>query len=223
MAKEIIKFSFKVVILFLLPISIAFVWCSAIIAEMIAVYAILIALFKDNLLNFFMPPRLVITTSTDIEHFQEVESKQRPGNIVIENQYWLSIRVTNLGLGIAKNVSVYLNGIESSHIPNFDGYKSLQLKRSYLETHTIKTLPPKVGFNFSFLYLSQKNRDQLHFNFVVVPNALGTIICNQNESVILKFEIFAVSDNSKVSIKNVIAKFIGDYKNGFTVNYCSKT
>ncbi len=214
--KNVSILSFKLLIIILLLLLII-KFCPDQIIIFLTFLAIIVALFRENLLNFYLPPKLRITTSTNTEHFQEVEERDVETRKLIENQYWLSVRVENVGLGIARNVSVFFNGIDSNKIKNFYGYKSLQLKRSYLPNPVVSSIPPRIGFNFSFFYLSEKNKQKVCFHFVITPNALVNIICEENEISLFKFEIIAVSDNANISKQKVLIEFKGDYNNNFNI------
>lgn len=178
---------------------------------------VIVALFKEKLIDFYFTPDLEITVSDETEHFHEVDARDLTGKFV-EKQAWLGIRIENIGIGNAKNVEAYFSGLESNVIGVFDSYKSIPLVRSWIGKQVIELLPPNMSIRWDICYLSQMNPDKLSFSFLKTPNALNRIKCNPNEISFFKFEVIALSANAKPKKLRIEVDFKGAYKTGFKVN-----
>lgn len=178
-------------------------------------YAIIVALFKEKLVDFYFPPKLeIIPITTKPEDFHEVDARNSEGYF-IEKQSWLGIRIKNIGLASAKNVEVYFSGLESNIIQNFDCYRSIPLVRSWIGSPTIKLLPPNVETRWDICYLSNKDPQILNFHFLSTPNALHRIESKPNQKSTFKFKVTTLADNAKTEESVVKITFMGKYITGF--------
>lgn len=186
--------------------------------EIITFIAVLVALFKKDIYLFFLPCKLKITVPEILDDHDEVEARNRITGEFVEKQTYLVIIIENIGMGIAKNIEVYFNGLESNVVKNFGRYKSIPLIRSWIDKPIIKFLPPHLEIRYSICYLKENNRDEMDFIFFLsIPNALHKIKCTPGKSSRFKFEVVAFSDNAKLVRREIEIEFMGDYLEGFKI------
>lgn len=179
--------------------------------------AVLVALFKEDIYLLFWPCKLKITVPDILDRRDEVESHNLNTGKFVEKQTYLVIIIENIGIGIAKNIEVYFNGLESNVVTNFGRYKSIPLIRSWINKPLIKFLPPNLGIRYSICYLGENNPDEMNFIFSSIPNALHNIKCNRGKSSRFKFEVVAFSDNAKLTRREIEIEFMGAYLEGFKI------
>ena len=182
----------------------------------ITLAAVLVALFKENIFSFFIPCKLKITVPNILDEDDEVEARNRAGEFV-EKRTYLVIIIENIGMGIAKNIEVYFNGLESNVVKNFERYKSIPLIRSWIDKPIIKFLPQHLEIKYSICYLKENNRGEMNFIFSSIPNALHKIKCTRGKSSRFKFEVVAFADNAKLTKREIEIEFMGDYLEGFKI------
>jgi len=187
------------------------------IIEIIAFIAVLIALFKEDIYLFFRPCKLKISVPEILDDHDEVEARNRVTGEFVEKQTYLVIIIENIGMGIAKNIEVYFNGLESNVVKNFGRYKSIPLIRSWINKPLIKFLPPHLEIRYSICYLRENNRDEMNFIFLSTPNALRKIKCTPGKTSRFKFEVVAFSDSAKPARREIEIEFMGDYLEGFKI------
>ena len=195
------------------------------IAPYITLLAVIVALFREKILEFCFYPELeIIPISTEPEHFHEVDDyhdvddNDKKGKFR-EKQSWLGIRLINRGSASAKNVEVYFSGKESNIISDFKSYRHIPLVRSWIKKPSIKLLPPNIDIRWDICYLPKPVPDMLNFSFLRTPNALRKIKCkpNQNQKYTFKFKVTALADNAKSKESEVEITFRGKYTEGFEV------
>ena len=187
--------------------------------EFIAFGAVIVALFKEDIYSFYMPPILTISVPESLDCGDEVDGKYMNsyGNVYSEKQTYLLIIVENIGIGIAKNIEVYLSGLESNVISNFARYKYIPLVTSWTSEKSIRSLPKNVGMRFSVCFLREDRPEEFNFISSNLPNALTKVKCNPGIKSHIKFEIIELSDNTKSVKREITIEFMGEYINEFKI------
>jgi hypothetical protein len=202
----------KLLIIFIAPLFIVWWIRSDMIIAYLTFWAVIIALFKENMQKFFLPPILDISLAEPPLFYGIVDGINPNTGQFVTKQASMGIILNNLGLSRAKNVMVYFNGLESNIVSNISRYKSLPLIRSWSRKETIiNYLPPNVPVRFSIGAIDQNQGDVINFEFPVRPNALIGIKCPQGQASNFKFEIIAVSDNADISRVIIEIEFYGTY------------
>lgn len=181
--------------------------------------AVIVALFKDEILNIILPPILIIHTSTDEDYLNELPNELEN---LKELECWLSVSVENKGTRVAKNVCVYFRGINSNRIEKIKGYVHLQLRRSHLEPKPnwkIRpiNIPPKMKFHYGFCYVKKNEPEKFYFNFSRIPHSFTEVLCPSNDYSYFEFEIIAIAENSRKFVERYKIEYNGNYRNGITV------
>lgn len=207
----IIRLIYSAIILILL----CYVWREQTMA-FITIIAVVVALFKDKLHAFYLPPKLRILISDSLPHFHEVEAIDR-NTKVKEKQAWLGVIIENIGIGSAKNVEVYFNGRKSDSIKDFGIYRSIPLIGSWVKNTLISSIPPGIEIRFDLCFVSERNPQRINFFLKWIPNALSGITCSQDKSSFFKFEIVALAENTCPIKREVKMEYKGIYKNGLKI------
>jgi hypothetical protein len=190
--------------------------------EVVTLLAVLVALFREKILAFFLPPVLEISIAEPPNYFAEVPATDKKGNAVGYHAV-IGVLVENKGMSNAQNVRVLFNGIKSSIIPNLKRYQSLPFVISWFSPETtIKSLPPNTPVRFSVGYSPDYDPDIFDFEFVQKPNELSQINCPPNQTTTFRFEAKAISDNSKPVSAVIKIEFKGTYKAGLNVKLSRK-
>ena len=84
------------------------------IFETLTLFAIIVAIFKENIHNFYLPPRLSLEIAEEPRHYSEIELKNEANDVQIIAV--MGIIVKNNGIGHAKNLKVLFNGLESNSL-----------------------------------------------------------------------------------------------------------
>jgi len=184
---------------------------------LIAFLAVLVALFKEDIYSFYKPPFLSISVPENLDIGDEVDAKNLETGEFVEKQAYFVITVENRGIGIAKNIEVYFNGLDSNAVKNFGRYKYLPLITSWTLNPYVRSLPPDVGMRFSVCFLRDSNRNEINFVSLRVPNALCQIKCKPDASSFFKFEVIALSDNARLAKREIEIRFMGNYLEGFRI------
>jgi len=206
------------VLLALVALGGALWWFSSCAMQILTFLAVVVALFKNVLYQWFVPARLVITPGPDGSADHVVDAKDCKGNV--ERQFYFSVVVTNEGPGIARNVELLLNGAESNVVTNFGRYQSLSLHRSYHDEQLrIACVPRGVPFRFDVCFIREPEPNSLRFALAAVPTALRAVECrrgasNESEEPFFEFEIVAVSDNAPVARVRIRLTYDGNFPDG---------
>ena len=217
---SVLKFSIKIFVTFAIPIGVTILFYThEFIPILIAIYALIIALFKDNLIRFFLPPKIVLISSSSESHFVPIPIWEPRKQFYSETQHWLQIELENQGLSTAKNVKVIFNGKESNIIRNIRSYKSLFLKPSWLKDEIeISSLPRNTSLNLDLLFISSRRENFINFSFVKTPVTFLDIECEKEKMSFIEFELIALSDNSKAE-KNIFRiEYYGKLESGLRVS-----
>jgi hypothetical protein len=180
---------------------------------------VILAFFKDLVLDLLLPPIFQIRTSNSRPHFHEFPTSNN--NI---HESWLAVEIKNIGLSSARDVLVYFNGIESNRVSGFDAFSSLPVRKAFGEVPKDKDplprpvlVPRNTRFFFSFCHIQDCEPRYIYFNFPRIPIALKQIDCSNEEESFFKFEILVVTD-TRFAI-NIKTKFKISYdgvnKDGF--------
>jgi len=216
----------KLVITPILVIGIAVVMWFFCYGDLIIPYftflAIVVALFREKIFEFYYKAELEITASpsSDLMHEVDDRHKKKETWTLNEKQYWYGIRIKNKGPANAKNVEVYFKGLSSNIIKDFAIYNAISLRRSWVHSPLIKHLSPDVSIRWDVCYLHKKSPERISFSFVKTPNALKKIKCKRGKVAYFKFEVIAKADNAKIEKREIEIKFRGKYNKGFEINDC---
>jgi hypothetical protein len=218
--KTIIKIILVIVIFIIIPIRF-FIKKDVvnIISGWLTFLAIVTALFKDQIAELLLSPELYISVYPTPEYFHEINAKfAYQGLPAIQKQAWLGLKVENLGWIKAKNVMVYFTGLSSNRVVNFQNFKTIPMKRSWINNPIIELLPPKIGIRFDICYLIENIPSEIHFDLFATPTEMVGIRCPQNQDSYFEFNAIAVADNSKITTKKIRVIFRGNYVNGFLLS-----
>lgn len=189
------------------------------IIQFITLMGVLLAFFKDIVIELLLPAVFQIKTSSSKPHFHEFPTSDKD---VYES--WLSIEIKNIGLSSAKNVLLYFNGIKSNRIKDFDAFLSLPIRKSFGEVPKDKDplprpvlVPRNTRFFFSLCYIQYNKPHYIHFNFPRTPIALKEINCKNDEESFFEFDVLVATDNRFAINKRAKFKFFynGIYDDGF--------
>jgi hypothetical protein len=219
-----IIFSIKAFLTLVIPLGIAFFYLPKdSIPIVIAVFALLIALFKELLISFYLPPKIELSTSSTPSHLVPIPIWDEHKQHIFEKQYWLHVQVENRGLTPAKNIKVIFNGIDSNIIPNISSYKSIFLKQSWLRDNIeISSLPGNTSLNLDLLFISNRKEEYLTFNFLKTPVTFIDIKCEDGNLSYIEFELKAISDNSKSKSRIFRIEYYGKLDSGLHVSIKNK-
>lgn len=188
------------------------------IMEIITILAVIVALFRDKLYYFFFSPNLVITASRGPSHFGIAPLIDQVTWNVQDNLAYFGVVVENHGIGIAKDVEVVFNGLNSNRVANFGRYKTLTLKRSWIHDAIVSNLHNGVPIRFDICSIIESSPNRLNFGFIRTPNELINIPCEAPEESFFEFEVVALSKNAPLARKTVRITYNGNYLEGFDVN-----
>ena len=179
------------------------------------------ALFQNSILNFIYQPKISIFRPKTITNKDETVAIRPVINsetglqdaYYSEVQAYIVIQIKNYGFGVAKNVNVFLSGVNSNARINFHRYKSLHLRESWTGIEYITSLHPgsircfTLGNVFknssnSITIGSQKNS----------PVILQQIECTEKPTY-FEFFIEVFADNTKLVKRKVRIEFDCDYFN----------
>jgi hypothetical protein len=209
----------KIILTLFVPLLVVYIYFPKELATYITIAALIVALFREKIIRFYFPPRLTISLAEGPNHYAEVKAKNPKTGQVVDLHAAIGVIVENVGLSSADNVSVLFNGIESTIVKGINRYRSLPLIRSWFSPQTtLKSLPPHTPIRFSIGYVAKSVPDVFQFEFVQIPTALDQIRCPPNTISNFKFEIKAVSDNSKTTNSVIEIAFDGTYTSGLSVN-----
>ena len=193
-------------------------WCFAFpnrSIEILTFAAVLVALFKNDIYFFCFQPKLVLTVSLEGSHFYEIQPVNEPAGAF---QAWFSVIVENRGLGVAKNVQLIFNGLESNLISNFNAYRGLPLPRGWILESTTRAFYKDTAIPYSICFIKKNEPNALRFALFATPSQLSSIVCTADRSGTFKFEVVAVSDNAPVAKKMVELTYNGGYMQGFRID-----
>ena len=207
----VVKIIFSLILFIFLVLFLIRIDKEDLIISVITLLALFGAIFKEDLYNFFRPPNLKIVISNTPEHLQEAQDEF--GN----EESWLGVDILNNGLGNAKNLKVYFNGINSNVIEDFSIYKSLPLRLGWVGEDCIKLLHPKLSTRWDICYLRKAMQDEINFSFLHTPDIFSMIFCKKNKVSFFEFEIVVTADNMKPVKQTMKVEFLGKYTEGFKV------
>lgn len=188
------------------------------IISYITLIAIISALFREQIVHFFLTPKLELFISADKEDFHELKVTHDLGHTrMLEKQGWLGIKVKNTGLYKVKNVMVYFNGLKSNIVDDFESYNGISLVRSWTRESSIDYLPHGIGIRWDICYIRENSPKDISFSFASTPSNLHEIECEEDQIASFKFQIVATADNASTVRQDIQVKFKGKYKDGFTV------
>ena len=216
----ILKLLFSLILFIVLPVYyVLYINKIELITGWITLLAVITALFKDNLIQFYLPPKLEIKINNSPEYLHDAKASLGivGGVEHTERQKWLGIKVVNEGIGKAKNVMVFFSGIGSNRIKNFNSFKTIPLRRSWIPETRINLLPAKVGIRFDILFIRQSLPRCINFSFYATPRELTDIDCPQKEDSRFTFKIIVISDNAKTVHKKISITYKGDYDDIFQI------
>ena len=193
------RFSFVAVIIIIFAIPLYLIYGIDFLIPYTTLFAIVVALFREKLLNYLFHPVLKISLADPPDYFEIVDARDRNTDTFIDKHLSISVFVENVGYAKADNVQLYFTGKESNVIDSFKRYSSIPMLRSWAGGATqISSLPRNVPIRFSIAYIACNNADKFNFEFAVVPNALTNIDCKcqTQETASFNFEVKAVSDNA---------------------------
>ena len=211
MKTTILRLSLAIIVVILV-----YYFSSLTFMEILTLLAVIVALFKDDLYSFFVPPRLVITASSGPSHFNVAPVLDRGGNVT-DNVDFFGVIVENKGLGKAKNVELLFNGLESNILPNFDRFISLPLVRSWTHYPTVSVVYNSVPIRFDICFIRESVPEELHFSFFSTPNDLLNVFCARSEESFFEFEVVALSQNASLARRRVRITYDGNDMQGFNV------
>ena len=188
--------------------------------NLIIAYASFLAVFdsllSEHISRFLLPPILRISSAEPPGHFAEVPIK-RP-NTSNPLLAVMGVIVENVGFSNAENVRVLFNGIEAKRLKTFHRYQLIPLIRSWPELETkVKSMLPKVPIRLSLAMIANYKPTLFNFHFVAIPKALLEIQCPANAVSKFKFEVKAISDNSKAKLVIIEIRFNGTYTKGLNI------
>jgi len=195
-----------------------FVYLPNRIIEVITLSAVIVALFRDKLYSFFIPPNLVITSSNGPNHFNIAPILNKAGK-PIDYMAYFGVIVENHGIGIAKNVELVFNGLESNLSSSFGRFQSIPLVRSWTHDPIVRNLPNRVSIRFDICFIKESSSDSLSFAFLSTPNELLNISCDlPEEETFFEFEVVALSLNAPLARRRVRITYDGKkFAQGFNV------
>jgi hypothetical protein len=212
------KATVKIILTLFIPLLIVYINFPKELPAYLTFAAIIVALFKEKLLKFYLPPQLKISLAESPNYYAEVEARNQKTGQVVDLHAAIGVIIENVGLSNAENVSVLFNGIDSNIVKDIKRYRSLQLIRSWATPQTtLKSLPPNTPIRFSIGHVAKRASDVFQFEFVQIPNSLNEIKCPITTKSTFKFEVKAISDNSKTDSAIIEIEFMGAYKTGLNI------
>ena len=203
-------------IITLILISIMFCQYSDKVLEILTLFAIFVAIFKESILNFYLPPRLSLEIAEKPNHYSEITATTPNGNkktIAV-----MGIIVKNNGIGNAKSLKVLFNGLESNLIDNFNRYRTIPVLRSwYGRRDTTDLLPSRMSARYSLGGVSENEPNLFFFEFVETPNALYGIECQTRNPATFKFEIVVQVENGRTKQGVFEIEFPANYIQGLEI------
>lgn len=189
--------------------------------------AVLTALFREKILSVFYRPQLVVQLADGEKGYASVLINPRPDwgksvsgepDVVFDKVHIsVGINIINTGNCAAQNVSVFFNGIKSSYLTQFNRYKSIPLRRSWVGTSSIELLPPKLPFRFDIGYISNDEPDSFHFLFAATPIELSKIKFSKYPQE-FEFEIITSCNQGVITCQKLKIHFGDLYNKDFSVS-----
>ncbi len=183
--------------------------------EIITGLAVIVALFREQILSFYIKPKLVISNAEKPNHYSEISAlKKDPLGKILESSkiVVMGLEVKNEGIGSAKNVQLFFTGIKSNAVENFSRYKSIPFCQRWANRERIvKSLPSKTSVTFAIGFIEFTKPEIFHFDLSESPLALANIKWTENGSAFFTFEAITISDNSKTSRALIRIEFPGEY------------
>ncbi len=180
--------------------------------EILTFMAVVVALFRERLLSFLLPPVLKISLADNPEHFAIVEGRSIKTGEFVCLQASMGIIIENFGFTTANNVMVYFSGVQSNCIDNFNRHKSIPMRTSWTLKPIIKSLHRNVPIRLDLGYIDEIAGDRFNFLLESTPGALGGIKCERRDKSTFQFEVMAVCDNSnKVEKERIEIEFGGNF------------
>lgn len=187
------------------------------IFETLTLFAIIVAIFKENIHNFYLPPRLSLEIAEEPRHYSEIELKNEANDVQIIAV--MGIIVKNNGIGNAKNLKVLFNGLESNSLNDFNRYHTIPVLRSwYGRQETTDLLPSRMSARYSLGYIKQNEPNLFFFEFLETPNALYGIDCKKENPAKFKFEIVVQVENGRTAKSVFEIEFPANYTQGLEIN-----
>jgi hypothetical protein len=210
----------KLIWTLIIPILLVLYFFPKHILECLTLAAVIVALFKDQILSFYLRPQLKIYLAEGPKYIAEVGAISGKTGQVVDIHAAMGVIVENVGLRSAENVSVLFNGIDSNIVKDIKRYQSLPLIRSWSHPPQtiLESLPPNTPIRFSICHVAKSVPDEINFSFVLIPTALLQIKCPVNTKSTFKFEIKAISDNSKAASVIIEIEFMATYTTGLNLN-----
>jgi hypothetical protein len=196
------RLSFVAVIIIIFSIPLYLLYGKDFLIPYLTLLAIVVALFREKLLNFLFHPVLKISLADPPDHFEIVDARDPSTGTFVDKHLSISVFVENIGSAKADNVQLYFTGKESNVIDSFKRYSSIPMLRSWSGgAFQISSLSKNVPMRFSIGYIACNNADKFNFEFAIVPNALTNIDCKRKteKTASFNFEVKAVSDNAAVA------------------------
>lgn len=177
------------------------------VTALATVLAVIVALFREELISFVWKPILVIHAENDQFHIHNVKI-----NNAGAKQLWLGISIENIGNRYAKNVEVLISGIKSNVVDDISKYKSLPLVTSWTGKTIIEQLAPGIPIRLDICYMcnyGDNGKNKVYFRFASTPNELASVTNElattnlYNQSARFEFEIFVISSNASSRRKKI--------------------
>jgi hypothetical protein len=179
----------------------------------------LVALLKDEFHRYIFKPQFEIEVSSGPKHLNKVRETSGTYGQHIEEVAWLGLTLRNVGMGVAKNVSVYFEGVSSNCIDNFYVYRSLPLRIGWLGGTSIRSLHPEMYTRWDICELRKEIPGSIRFRLHSTPNELDMIdITKTDGAKTFTFDVIAVGDNVTPRRKRITVGFEGRYTDGFVVS-----
>ena len=188
------------------------------IMEIITLLAVIVALFKDDLYSFHIPPNLVITSSSGPRHFNVAPLRSQQTGQFEGNQAYYGVIVENHGIGKAKDVELAFTGLRSNRVANFDRFLSLPLVRSWIHSPIVNTIHAGIPIRFDICFIRESNPNTVSFAFLRTPNELIDVSCDAPEESFFEFEVVASSKNAPLARSRIRISYNGNYIQGFNVS-----
>jgi len=187
------------------------------------------AIFKEKIYDWILKPNITISVSNEYKDEVVAASDPKSTKICIigqmlegqnlkspEREIWSGITIENVGLGSARNVEVYFNGIFCNKKDIvFKRHKALPLRKGWTGGTRIERLHKGLRIRWDVCRIYSSKPKKIRFELEHVPIALDEIIWNDKEPLIFKFDIVAVADNIEPQTTRMQITFKGKYDEGF--------
>ena len=125
------RIAFVGIVIVLCSIPFYFVYGKEFLIPYITLLAVIVALFREKIINYFFPPILKISLTDESGHFAIIESRNPKTDEFHNMLVKIGVVVENVGKAKADNVQLYFSGLESNVIDSFERYRSIPLLRSW--------------------------------------------------------------------------------------------